>query len=322
MKTNQQEYRPLVSIVIPVYNGGNYMRQAIDSALAQTYPNIEIIVVNDGSKDGGETEAVALSYGEKIRYIYKENGGVSSALNEGIRQMRGEYFSWLSHDDVYLPEKVALQMDALQGETDNAVVMCANRQIDENGELMNSDRARLKQIPEGLLDWRETLDFLWQRGCFNGCTLLIHRKVFERCGGFCEELRYSQDLLMWIRIFLEQYSLLCIPQVGVLNRVHNGQLTQTGRSLFHSDSRKIADIVLERLVKVSDGDCNLLYLYAKNNAVYNNTEVVKLCLKAADKNNLFSGKQRIVLHAVLAYGRIRPYIRKIYYRYVKKVKTQ
>ena len=76
--------KPLISIVIPVYNGSNFLREAIDSALAQTYKNIEIIVVNDGSADDGETERIALSYGDKIRYFKKENGGVSSALNYGI----------------------------------------------------------------------------------------------------------------------------------------------------------------------------------------------------------------------------------------------
>ena len=75
---------PLVSIVIPVYNGANYLREAIDSALAQTYSNVEIIVVNDGSDDGGATRDIALSYGDKIRYFAKDNGGVSTALNVGI----------------------------------------------------------------------------------------------------------------------------------------------------------------------------------------------------------------------------------------------
>ena len=100
-----EERVPLVSIVIPVYRGANYMREAIDSALGQSWPRCEVIVVNDGSPDGGETERIALSYGDRIRYIAKENGGVSTALNEGIRQMKGEYFSWLSHDDEYRNKK-------------------------------------------------------------------------------------------------------------------------------------------------------------------------------------------------------------------------
>ena len=103
--------KPLVSIIIPVYNGGNYLSEAIDSALNQTYENIEIIVVNDGSQDDLKTEQIALSYGERITYVSKENGGSSSALNVGIRTMKGEYFSWLSHDDLYLPEKIEKQVE-------------------------------------------------------------------------------------------------------------------------------------------------------------------------------------------------------------------
>ena len=99
-------FNPKVSIVIPVYNGSNYLREAIDSTLAQTYRNIEVIVVNDGSDDEGKTKTIARMYGDKIRYFSKVNGGVSSALNVGIKEMTGEYFSWLSHDDIYMPEKV------------------------------------------------------------------------------------------------------------------------------------------------------------------------------------------------------------------------
>ena len=96
-----KNFNPLVSIVIPVYNGSNYLREAINSALNQTYKNIEIVVVNDGSTDGGLTEQVAKSFGDKIRYFSKENGGCGSALNCGIDAMKGGYFSWLSHDDLY-----------------------------------------------------------------------------------------------------------------------------------------------------------------------------------------------------------------------------
>src|SRR5512138_2643726 len=104
---------PLVSIIMPVYNGSNYLKLAIDSALAQTYNNIEIIVINDGSNDNGSTEAIAKSYGDKITYLSKENGGVATALNLGIKHSRGEYVSWLSHDDMYFENKIERQMACL-----------------------------------------------------------------------------------------------------------------------------------------------------------------------------------------------------------------
>ena len=93
-----------VSIIIPVYNGENYIREAIDSALSQTYKNIEIIVVNDGSKDN--TDEICKSYGKKIKYIKKENGGVATALNTGIKAAKGQYIAWLSHDDLYKENRI------------------------------------------------------------------------------------------------------------------------------------------------------------------------------------------------------------------------
>ena len=114
---------PLVSIAIPVYNGANYMREAIDSVLAQTYPNIEVLVVNDGSRDEGATEEIVLTYGYRIRYFSKPNGGVASALNLALKEAKGDYFCWLSHDDIYLPEKVSKEMEKLLSLPDTNLVL-------------------------------------------------------------------------------------------------------------------------------------------------------------------------------------------------------
>ncbi len=94
-------FNPLVSIIIPVYNGANYVEEAIKSALAQTYKKIEVVVINDGSTD--KTEEIVKKYLKKVRYYKKTNGGVATALNFGISKARGSYISWLSHDDLYYP---------------------------------------------------------------------------------------------------------------------------------------------------------------------------------------------------------------------------
>ena len=100
---------PKISVIIPVYNGQNYLREAIDSVFTQTYKNYEMIVVDDGSTD--KTWEMIQSYGSHLYGIQKENGGVASALNCGIRHASGEYIAWLSHDDLFLPNKLERQVD-------------------------------------------------------------------------------------------------------------------------------------------------------------------------------------------------------------------
>jgi len=137
-------FNPLVSIIIPVYNGSNYVKEAIDSALAQTYKNIEVIVVNDGSTDN--TEKIVKSYGDKIRYFYKENGGVASALNLAIENSKGEYISWLSHDDVYYPNKIQKQIETLSKlEDKNTFIYSNSEYINEKGRLLYSTNYEYKE---------------------------------------------------------------------------------------------------------------------------------------------------------------------------------
>src|SRR5712692_1331271 len=103
---------PEVSAIIPVYNQERYLREAIDSVLAQTYHDFELLVVDDGSTDA--TPETIASYGPGIRAFRKTNGGGASALNLGIRQARGGWIGWLSSDDIWEPSKLARQMAALR----------------------------------------------------------------------------------------------------------------------------------------------------------------------------------------------------------------
>jgi len=208
-----------VSIVIPVYNGSDYLDAAIRSALDQSWKNCEVIVVNDGSDDGGATATVAEKYQDRITYYEKENGGTASALNYGIKRMKGTYFSWLSHDDLYLPEKVSHQMRMLEREGDPTRIIVGNY-------VLVHDQG----IPFQMMDFYqmygkkalETPLFPVFHCAVNGCTVLIHKSQFERSGLFREDLRTTQDYDMWFRLFRGQ-SVLYSKWPDVLSRVHQNQ---------------------------------------------------------------------------------------------------
>jgi glycosyltransferase involved in cell wall biosynthesis len=217
--SNVQNFNPKVSIIIPVYNGSNYLKEAIDSALAQTYSNIEILVINDGSKDDGATENIALSYGEKIRYFYKENGGVASALNMGIEKMEGDYFSWLSHDDVYYPEKINTQILYISKLNDKNIVLYSNWDVINNlGKMIHSVR---HQNTYKMTDLNLSL-FPVFNGLIHGCSLLISKKIFMDIGSFDITLPTTQDYAMWFRI-LQNYPVHFIPEPLIMSRAHEEQ---------------------------------------------------------------------------------------------------
>jgi glycosyltransferase involved in cell wall biosynthesis len=207
----------MASIVIPVYNGENYLREAIDSALAQVYNNLEVLVVNDGSTD--DTEKIALSYGDKIRYFAKENGGVSSALNLGIQNMRGEYFSWLSHDDKYFPDKISSQIAHLaQARDKTSIVFSGYAFIDSKGKELHRVSPLEKYAGEQL----STPLFALLHRQINGICVLVHKSHFERAGLFREDLRTTQDIDLWFRM-MRGREILCCPGVTAMSRIHPRQ---------------------------------------------------------------------------------------------------
>jgi glycosyltransferase involved in cell wall biosynthesis len=217
-------FAPIVSIVIPVYNGSKYLKEAIDSALAQTYKNIEVIVVNDGSDDEGKTEKIAMLYGNKIRYFYKENGGVSTALNLGIRKMKGEYFSWLSHDDVYYPNKIEAQIHYLRNNKDKNVVLYSDYDfIDARSKLLY--KKLIKHVEPN--KFRYALINDWP---INGCTSLIPKACFKEVSFFDEQLKTIQDYDLWFKMS-KKFNFIHMPEVLIKSRFHVEQGTISMRDI-------------------------------------------------------------------------------------------
>ena len=240
-----------VSIIIPVYNGENYIREAIDSALNQTYRNIEVLVINDGSKDN--TEKIALSYGNDIRYFKKDNGGVSTALNLGISQMTGSWFSWLSHDDLYTPDKIEKQIEAVEylknnNISDKYMIYCPVGLIDAEG---NKKAYTPKMNLQGFYSGQEMLLKIFNGYSMGGCCLLIPKTMFDEIGLFDEHMRYMQDLFAWEKAFLAGYGMYVVNEELVKTRIHSKQVSTTGKHYAKIDQEKIGDYMLEHLDKIN-----------------------------------------------------------------------
>ena len=185
---------PLVSIIIPAYNARPFVDEAIDSALGQTYPNCEVIVVDDGSTDG-TGEWLEKQYGERIRYFRKANGGLSSARNLAMRHAMGEYVQFLDADDLIHPEKAALHAAYLQAHPDVDVVYCHGLRFQGRPD-------------QDLRDWpRQALYRSGQifASMIDGGYLMTHmtlsrRECLDRVGGFDESLTRCVDWDFWLRL--------------------------------------------------------------------------------------------------------------------------
>ena len=226
---------PRVSVIVPVFNGSAYLAAALDSLLAQTYRNVEIIVVNDGSNDDGATARVIRRYRIRhpsIRCINKPNGGVASALNAGIQAMTGDYFCWLSHDDTFKPNKIErqIQVDKETGRQ-NVAFYSDYELIDATGAV--TGRAYMAPV---LGDRPSIARF---RGAINGCTILVPRHAFHVAGRFDESLRYTQDYDLWDRLS-DHFDFVHIPEALIQTRLHAEQGSRDSAATAAGDALWIA----------------------------------------------------------------------------------
>ncbi len=202
---------PLVSVVIPTHNYGRFLREAIDSVLAQTFQDLEIIVVDDASTD--ETRAVVAEYGDRVRYVYHEGRRPNRTRNVGLDAARGRYVAFLDADDKWLPEKLRLQLPLIEARPDVGLVYGGIR-LFESGTGATVGYHPLDRCRRGRV-LREL--FLWQM--IPSPTPLIRREVFARVGRFDEAEIAADDWEMWLRI-ASAYDLDFVPSPVALYRVH------------------------------------------------------------------------------------------------------
>lgn len=199
-----------MSVILAVYNGERFLREALDSALGQSYGPMEIIVVDDGSEDG--SASIARS-DERVRYIRREHRGVAAARNSGIKIAKGQFFAFLDADDFWEKDKVVKQMDYLSAHPEAAGVCSRFRNFfDPSAPPPPGIRK------ERFLD--ENVEKMPSLG-----SLLIRREAFDRAGPFNPELRTGSDIDWFARAKDTGVKIESIPDVLMHRRLHDGNLS-------------------------------------------------------------------------------------------------
>ena len=201
-----------VSVVMPAYNYARYIRESIDSVLAQTHAPLEVIVVDDGSTD--DTPAVLASYGDRIRVIRQQNAGVAAARNAGLAVARGEYMAFIDSDDIWLPRKLELQLARFEADPTLGLVHCGIEIFDDAGRTLEVvTRGEEGWLAEGMLRMDE--------GVLTGpgSGILVPRRVAEEVGGYDVRLAPSEDWDFCYRI-VSRYRAGFVPGPLLRYRMH------------------------------------------------------------------------------------------------------
>lgn len=201
---------PLISVIIPVYNGEKTIKTTIDSVLNQTFTDFELLVVNDGSQDS--TLAVVNEIQDaRIRVFSFPNSGVSASRNRGLAEAKGEFISFLDADDLWTPDKLETQLKALQENPQAAVAYSCTDWIDESGQFL---RAGGHMTVNGNAYEKLLLrDFVE-----SGSNPLIRRQALEEVGTFDESLAFAEDWDLWLRL-AARYEYVAVPSAQILYRI-------------------------------------------------------------------------------------------------------
>lgn len=222
------EEQPLVSVIIPVYNGARHLRAALESVFAQTYRPIEVIVVDDGSAD--DSGVIAQSFPE-VRYIRQANQGVAAARNNAIAVAGGEFFAFLDQDDVWTPEKLRLQIGHLLSNPDLGYTLTQQKFfIEPGGKLPAWFRKELF----------DSVHTGWVLG-----TLVVRRTTFEKIGNFATGYSAANDSDWFFRAKAAEIPMAVVPELLLLKRIHEANESARAKEVL-SELRKVVKSSLDR----------------------------------------------------------------------------
>ncbi len=223
-----------VSVIVPAYNAGKFVRQAVASALQQTFPALEVLVIDDGSAE--PVDWIVQLDPVRVRYHFKTNGGPSSARNLGARMARGRLLAFLDADDLWAPDKLRAQVQALDTRPRAAFAYGAFDGIDEDGNPLPRP-ARVR--PSG-----DIAAALFMYNFITTSSVLVRRDLFQQMGGFDESLVWSEDYDLWMRL-AESHEAVCVPGIVGSYRTSATGLSRNFARLYETE-RLVVDRALAR----------------------------------------------------------------------------
>ena len=229
-KNSKGQQSPLVSVIIPAFNVAVFIVQSVNSALKQTFSDIEVIVVDDGSTDG-TGKAVENISDRRLRIIKKLNGGCASARNAGLRAAEGKFISFLDGDDFWLVDKLERELAFFEKHPDADLVFSLSRIVDEAGHNLGL----LNPVPHRAYSFE---DLLIENPVANGSAAIFRRQALELAGPFDESLAASSDYDMWLRIVrLRPDNFICLPEILTCYRRRSKQTTGNWRRMSFAYER-------------------------------------------------------------------------------------
>ena len=224
--------KPLVSVIVPTYNRAHFLGDAIESILAQTYPNIEIVVVDDGSTD--KTAEVISRFRGRVRYYRQGNRGQVTARNFGMKQATGDFIAPLDSDDIWLPEKTAKQVDMFRADPELDVIFGLGDDMDAGGKVLRVAAVVPKgwemdslELPFAAYACRgDVLTALIQRNAIWHSTVMMRRKAILEAGGYDPQCMSCSDWDLWLRLALNGCKFGFLGNIVYRWRRHDSQLTQ------------------------------------------------------------------------------------------------
>ena len=223
---------PLVSVVLPVYNGQQYLKDAIDGVLSQSFTDFELIIINDGSVDA--TGEIARTYSDpRIRYFEQINQGTAATRNYGIQLARGKYIAYLDHDDLCLAGRLEKQVDFLNSHPDVALVGAA-AEIWVGGK--RSDRYHRHPVDSNIINFEALFD-----NRFVNSSVMFHRSVVNKLGGYSSEKSRQppEDYELWSRM-IRKHKMVNLPDVLTGYREVPGSMSRKGVNPFLSTVVKLS----------------------------------------------------------------------------------